>query len=284
MGESNGPFLGSASGLSKHELRFYRRLHRNVYVHRRACATAESRARAAWLWLGENGVLAGLSAAALHGSKWVDSDRPAHALRRENRGSVPGIDVHSDSLLPGEVVILRGMRVTSAARTAFDLGRWLEHDDAIEQIDALCNAAKLTVGDVLTLARNHPGARGLRQLRSVLRLVDGGAESPAETRTRLVLIRAGLPQPSTQVRVYDERGALVARCDLGWDRWRVVVEYDGDGHWSSECQRTRDIRRYRRLGQLGWRVIRVNSELLRTCPEELVENVRAELGAAGAEL
>lgn len=284
MGEFDWPFLGSTSGLSKRELRSLRRLHRNVYVGWRACATADLRARAAWLWLGDNGVLAGLSAAALHGSKWVDAKRQAYAIRRENRGSVPGIKVHSDVLRPEEIDVIGGMRATSAARTAFDLGRWLEHDDAIEQIDALCNATGLKVVDILRVAEAHPGARGLRQLRSVLSLVDGGAESPAETRTRLVLVRAGLPRPSTQVYVYDDAGQFIARCDLGWERWRVIVEYDGEGHWADRAARTRDIRRYSAIRKLGWRVVQVNSELLAECPDEVIADVLSELRAAGAEL
>ncbi|WP_235174905.1 DUF559 domain-containing protein [Tomitella biformata] len=208
----------------------------------------------------------------------------AEVLRRGRRKSVPGINVRSEAVLSHEIVILDGMRVTSAARTAFDLGRWLEHDDAVEMIDALCNAAKLNVVDILEVADGHPGVRGLRKLRSVLRVVDGGAESPAETRTRLVLVRAGLPTPNTQVSVFDRFGQFVARCDLGWECWRVVVEYDGEGHWSSEARRTRDIRRYRQLERLGWRVVRVNSGLLRESPGDVIENVREQLLAAGADL
>ncbi|WP_235174918.1 DUF559 domain-containing protein [Tomitella biformata] len=177
-----------------------------------------------------------------------------------------------------------GMRVTSAARTAFDLGRWLGHDDAIEMVDALCHARKLRVEAITAVAQAHPGARNIRQLRSVLSHVDAGAESPAETRTRLVLVRAGLPRPSTQVHVFDKLGRFVARCDLGWDRWRVAVEYDGEGHWSAEHRRTKDIRRYTQLNRLGWRIVRVNSELLREDPTEVVENVRVELRAAGADI
>lgn len=278
------PFLGSASRLTQFELRRFQRLHRGVYVRPGACAAAILRAEAAWLWVGDNGVLAGLSAAALHGSRWVDGDRPANVIRRNRKLSVPGIEVHSDKLFAEEVVTIAGMRVTSAARTAFDLGRWLRCEDAVEMIDALCNATGLEVKEVLELAVRHPGVPGVRRLRAVLRLVDGGAESPAETRTRLVLVRAGLPMPRTQVHVFDGHGRFVARCDLGWERWRVVVEYDGADHWSTERGRTRDIRRYALLSRLGWRVVRVNSELLRACPDEVVAEVRLELRAAGADV
>lgn len=285
MGATHEPFAANTSKLTRHDLRHCRKLHRNVYVHREARPTAHSRAQAALLWAGDNGVLAGLSSAALHGSKWVDDSRPAYLIRRpKSRGSIPGIVVHAVPILPDEVEIIEGMPVTTAARTAFDLGRWLELDDAIEMIDALCNASGLKPEEIAELSAKHPGANGLRKLRRALSLVDAGAESPAETRTRLVLIRAGLPWPKTQVKVRDQHGRLVAICDLGWKRWKVVVEYDGDDHWRDEHTRARDIRRYALLARLGWRVVRVNSKLLRMCPHEVVEEVLAQLRAAGADV
>lgn len=284
MGECDRPFLGSASGLTAYQLRAFRRLHRNVYVHAEARVSPCARAHAAALWAGDNGVLAGLSAAALHGSKWVDADLPAHLLRRGPRVSVPGICVRTDSLLPHESELLGGLQVTTAARTAFDLGRWLEHDEAVAMIDALCNATGLAPASVAAVAAEHAGARGLLQLRGVLALVDGGAESPPETRTRLLLIRAGLPAPRTQVRIADAANGFLARADMGWPRWRVAVEYDGGQHWDTEARRTRDIRRYAQLERLGWRVVRVNSQLLRESPGEVIANVRRALIDAGADL
>ena len=283
MGATHEPFTANTSELSRHDLRCCRKLHRNVYIHNLATPTALSRARAAAMWAGANGVLAGLSAAALHGSRWVDDDRPAELIRRpRSRGSVPGIVVHTVPIPDDEVVVIDGLRVTSAARTAFDLGRWLRLDDAVEMIDALCNATKLDPRAISAIADRHRGAHGIRQLRRVLPLIDAGAESPAETRTRLLITRAGLPRPTTQVQVRDEHGRLLARCDLGWRRWKVVVEYDGAPHWENEQARTRDIRRYAMLGKLGWRVVRVNSVLLRQRPDEVVANVRDQLRAAGA--
>ncbi|WP_024795957.1 DUF559 domain-containing protein [Tomitella biformata] len=285
MGDQGGPFLASISGLTTHQLRNHRKLHRNVYVDPRAAPTPLSRARAALLWAGDNGVLAGLSAAAVHGSKWVDADHPAELIRRAgSRRSAPGIRVHTDSPLPDEVESVHGLPVTTVPRTAFDLGRWLPFDEAVAMLDALCNATRIEPKTVAALADRHPGARRIRQLRRVLKLVDGGAESPPETRIRLLLVRAGLPPPSTQVQITDEVNRIVARADLGWRRWRVLVEYDGAQHWADERARTRDIRRYALLARLGWRVVRVNSELLRRCSGEVVAEVRALLREAGADV
>ncbi|SEM39347.1 Protein of unknown function [Rhodococcus maanshanensis] len=135
---------------------------------------------------------------------------------------------------------------------------------------------------VSAIAERHPGARGLVQLRRVLDLVDGGAESPPETRTRLLIVRDGLPRPETQILVRDGSGRVVARSDLGWESWRVLVEYDGDHHWLDERQRSRDIDRAADLEALGWAVIRVSAELLRDRPDVVLERVRAKLRMAGA--
>jgi hypothetical protein len=91
----------------------------------------------------------------------------------------------------------------------------------VQRVDALMNAADIKVGDIESVARTHPGVRGLRQLRQTLDLVDGGAESPYESLTRLLLVHAGLPRPQTQIPVLDEYGFVGARIDMGWSEYLV---------------------------------------------------------------
>jgi hypothetical protein len=93
-------------------------------------------------------------------------------------------------------------------------------------------ATKLKVADVEEVIAGHPGVRGLSSLRRTLDFVDGGAESPYESLTRLTLIRAGLPAPETQLRVDDESGFPVAYLDMGWRERRLGVEFDGAQHWT----------------------------------------------------
>ncbi len=258
------------------------RLHRDVYVRKGTCPSARSRALAASLWSGDSGTLSGLSAAAWHGTKWIDASRPAELIRSAHVHAPKGIVVRAETLAPDEVCLVDGRRVTTPARTAFDLGRRLPFDTAIEVIDALCNATGLTPAEVLVVAQSHPHTRGIVQLRRVLALVDGGAESLQETRTRLLLVRDGLPTPATQIRIVDVRGRFVARADLGWPEWKVIVEYDGEQHWTDPVQRSRDIDRIAELEALGWRIVRVSSELLRHRSHIVLMRVREQLRAAGA--
>ncbi len=163
-------------------------------------------------------VLAGFSAAAVHGTRWIGGGESATLIRRGSRRSVDGIEVRADAFLPDEVCRVGDMLVTTPARTVFDLGRWLPVDRAVEVLDTLCHDTGLRPAEISSVAGRHRGERGLASLRNVVLLVDPGAESPPETRTRLVLIRGGLPAPETRIPIEDRRGRVFARADLGWRR------------------------------------------------------------------
>jgi hypothetical protein len=262
--------------------RDYRAVYRNVYLSKRATPTALTRARAAWLWSGGDTTLTGLSAAAVLGTQWLDGGEPAE-LRRPNRHAPPGIVVRSYDLAARETVMRDGIRVTTPQRTAFDLGRSMSVTRSVPILDALSRATNLEVADVVSLGAAKPGSRGIRRLRSALKLVDGGAESPQESRVRLLLVAAGLPPPETQIEFTDEFGMARIRVDMGWRKWRVAVEYDGVQHWSDRYQRSWDIDRIAMLEAMGWAVVRVSAEML-SRPDVIIERVRTKLKAAGCSI
>nr|WP_231994095.1 DUF559 domain-containing protein [Mycobacterium sp. 852002-50816_SCH5313054-b] len=235
---------------------------------------------AAWLWSGKTAVVAGNSAAALLGAEWVDPHAPAELISSRKR-SPRLIVTRNESLLAGEITSMNSVAVTSPARTAFDLGRRPRLVPAVVAVDSLAGATGFPVDEVLPLIEAHRGARGVRQLRQVLALVDAGAESPQETRTRLAIISAGLPRPQTQIPVRNEWGAVLARIDMGWEQWRVGVEYDGAQHWTDPRIRARDIDRAAELERRGWRIIRVSADLLRNRPDIAIARIRGALVAAG---
>jgi hypothetical protein len=287
MTELSWPFLGqevlAAKALPERAMRsLYDPIYPGVYVPGGTDVTARQRAEAAWLWSRRRGIVAGSSAAALLGAKWVDPKRDAELIY-DNRRPPVGITTRSETLLADELSHVAGIAVTSAARTAFDIGRRLHPRLAtVQLLDALAYATDVKGVDVEAVAVRHPGARGIVRLRKILPLVDGGAESPQETRTRLALIDAGLPQPTTQIVVRDEYGEFVARIDMGYEDLRVGVEYDGSQHWTSAQQRERDIDRYSALHDLGWVIVRVSNDLLRYRQGTLVARVDAAMRAARA--
>jgi hypothetical protein len=229
----------------------------DIYQAAGADVTPITRAHAAWLWTGRQGVVAGQSAAALHGAKWVDGRRPAEVLWH-NRRPPAGIHAWSDRFDPDEMELVKGIRVTTPVRTALDLACRYRLGKAVSAIDSLARATHVKTADVALLAERYGGRRGIRQARTVLDLVDPGAESPRETWLRLLVIRHGFPRPQTQIPVYDESGAVVAVLDMGWEEIKLALDYDGEHH-RNPIQFNKDIRRHDEITELGWSDIRVTS-------------------------
>lgn len=269
-----------ASGaISEHRMRSkFVQAYPGVYVPRGAQLTAGQRAQAAWLWSERRGVVAGLSAAALLGSKWVDGALPAELVHNNHRAPAR-MRVHEDVLDADETTTVLNLPVTTPARTAFDLGRRLSVDPAIERLDALMNATGLCVAEIEAVAVRHKGARGIVRLREVLDLVDGGAESPYETRTRLLIVRTGFPRPETQICIRNRFGDFIARVDMGWKEHKVGIEFDGAQHWSDARQRSRDVDRRAQLAAEGWLIIHVTSELLRHRAGTIIARVEEALSS-----
>jgi very-short-patch-repair endonuclease len=268
------PFRGSEAvrcgRLTRNDLRTrYRRVFRDAYIANDVELSAFVKAHAAWLSTGAT--LAGTSAAAVLGTKWLDANAPAEIVRAD-RHAQPGMVARSHELADDEARIWRGVRVTTAARTAFDIGRRLPLERSVPILDALMNVTGLKIVEVEELANRYPGCRGARLLRAALDRADGGAESPQETRVRLLLTDAGLPKPETQIELRD----MHIRIDMGWREWKVAVEYDGIQHWTDSRQRSWDIERIAILEAAGWVVIRISAEML-TRPHVIVERVRAAL-------
>ena len=251
----------------------YVKLFRDVYISPGAELTPRVRAQAGWLWSRRRGIIAGLSAAALHGAKWVDERAPLEILHT-NRNPNRGLLVRGDRISEDEFELLEGIPVTNVARTALDLGCWYPTGDAVAAIDALVRTVELKMADFQMLTERYPGRRGISRARKALELADGGAQSPKETWLRLLLIRAGLPRPLTQIPVRDEFGDTIAYLDMGWEDVKVAVEYDGEQHRNERAQYRWDIRRLEMLQRLGWVVVRV---VAGDRPAEIVARVRAAL-------
>ena len=274
-------FIGSEAvkqgKLSPYQLRSqFRSIYPDVYLADHSVRSLRWRSEAAWLWSGRRSVLAGLAAAALHGSDWIDDDEPIELIWR-NPHPPTGIITRNQRIAYDEITRVAGLPVTTPARTAYDLGRLLRYGGAVMRLDALMRATPFSVEDVRRLIKRYPGTRGLRRLRSALPLVDGGAASPKETWLRLLLINAGLPAPTTQIPIH-ENWRLVGVLDMGWDQYKVAVEYDGDHHRTNRQQYARDQWRLRKFDAMGWIVIRVIAE---DSPEDVIRRVREALAARG---
>ena len=267
-------FLGREAlgdGLTRHELRrWYRTMFRGVYVTRGVRLALTDRAVGAWLTSNRSGVIAGVAASALHGAAWVDDAEPIEILVDERRRQ-SGLVVRMDRYADDEVTEIAQLPVTNSARTAFDLGRHQPRAEALSRMDALMRVAPFNAGDVEALVRRYGPVRGIRQLRTLLPLVDAGAASPKESWLRLLLIDGGLPRPETQIPVLDSGGYPFAYLDMGWRSIKLAVEYDGDQHRTDRRQYVKDLRRLPMITDLGWETIRVIAE---DRPAQVLHRVR----------
>ncbi|WP_082485261.1 endonuclease domain-containing protein [Rathayibacter sp. Leaf296] len=181
-------------------------------------------------------------------------------------------------------IVDAGYPVADPASTFCHLSASRSVDDLVVLGDALIRPDEegrrrgLRVDLALLAARvaTHRG-RGGRRAREAIGWVREGSESPMETLLRLLLVRAGFPEPELNVELFDAQGNFVARVDLLYrDHW-VVVEYDGDHHRTDKRQYERDIARSEAIEALGYRHLRVRAPGVLENPAATVERVRRAL-------
>jgi very-short-patch-repair endonuclease len=183
-----------------------------------------------------------------------------------------GLRVRHTALVPTDVTRRAGYRVTTPERTALDLAREADLAEAVAGLDALRRAK---VADDSELAAHIAvlAGRGSRQARQAWTLSDSRAESPLESRVRVLLALAGLP-PHVQFEV-TVGGVFVARVDLAYPEHRLAIEVDGAWH-ADDAQLVRDRRRLNTLQAAGWTVLHFTAaDYYR--PEQVIAQVRAQV-------
>jgi hypothetical protein len=256
--------------------RLWRQLYRDVYVHRGNPDSHLLRVQAAAVLL-PTAVVTGRSAAVVWG---VDLARPDDDVevtlpRTAHPRRIAGIRVRRAVLSDLDVRGRRGLRVTTPEATAVRLAALLPRDDAVVAVDQLIATGVVDLEPIRRLAALSRGP-GSARAREVCALADGRAESPQESRLRLLMLRGGLPAPVPQFSVRVD-GRFVARVDFAWPERKVAVEYDGLWH-AENGQFVRDRQRLNRLHAAGWRIVFVTAIDLRS-PEQLLASIAAALGS-----
>lgn len=164
---------------------------------------------------------------------------------------------HELALRPGDVVEHSGLLVTDPARTMRDLARMLTLPDLVAVGDAVLRQYPGSASR-LALHAQVRGFRGRARFVEALALLDARAESPKESQLRVALVGAALPNLAVNVPLFDARGAFVARPDLKFVDYPVILEYEGDGHRTDKAQWRRDLERIASMEDLGNDVIRVS--------------------------
>ena len=180
------------------------------------------------------------------------------AMAPDRAPRMNGVIGHTASVRP-ELWISDGLAVSSPVTTWCDLAMTLGLDDLIAAGDYLLGSLRppATLMDLTSAVTERFGNRGTQRLRQALLWVRPRVESRQETRLRLLILRAGFPEPETNVYLPLRPGRKRVRGDLVYGKYRVLLEYDGEQHRTDDTQYARDLERLDDVMADGWRVIRV---------------------------
>jgi hypothetical protein len=192
---------------------------------------------------------------------------------------IDGIRVH-EARGPRDIVDHRGYKVTSPARTFVDLADLLTLVDLVVVGDAMVRSGLCTPEQLQEEARSAR-TRHVRLARRAASLVRARVDSPMETRLRLLLVLAGLPEPGTNLDVLDAGDRWVARPDLSYADVRIAIEYDGRHHAEDAGQWEHDIDRREAYDRNGWRVVVVTARQLLRRPASVLRRVAHALRERG---
>jgi hypothetical protein len=219
-------------------------------------------------------VFSGRTAAWLHGLDVACNPIEATVPKECGVSARAGIALRRASLTSRDVVMRRGLRTTSILRTLADLALQLPLADAVAIADEALHQGLVGLPQLDRYAQDRSGSKGVARLRRVVALAEPAAESPMETRLRLLIVLAGLPQPEAQVSLHDAAGRFIGRVDLLYRAARIAIEYDGGLHRDTLVA---DNRRQNRLLDAGYRLLRFTAADVLGNPGSVVALVRAAL-------
>lgn len=259
----------------------YRKLFPNVYVARAVPDTLVVRSRAALRILPPDAVLSHATAARLWGGRAPDDPNIHVAFARDVRSTVDGIKVHRfrDTFVRRR---RHGLPVTGPEQTMIHLARPLDLIDLVACADSLIRRKVTTPEDLLAAAQACRGHGG-RLARQAALLARPRVDAPSETRVRLLMVLAGLPEPVVNHAVLREDGTEEYRLDLGYPRVKLGIEYDGRWHRRPE-QQVADALRRQDLCSRGWRIEVLVAEDLYETPDATLARLYAVLAETGVQV
>lgn len=184
---------------------------------------------------------------------------------------------HADPPGP-ELTMHRGFLLPTPPETWRSLAPLLSVEELVIAGDGLLarRDPMATIGQLRRAVARNAGCRGNKALSSAFGLLRPGTDSARETRLRLDVIDAGLPEPEVNGLLTDP-GERERFGDLVFRRWRVVAEYEGSHHQQSREAYLSDIDRFEHLAA-RWTFVRIAKEHTRA---EAIARIRRALVAAG---
>ncbi|HET7328692.1 MAG TPA: DUF559 domain-containing protein [Nocardioidaceae bacterium] len=272
------------AGIGVRELRGprYQRLFYNSYVAASVPVTPLLRATAA-LMVSPAGSYASHFTAGEMWSGWVPEQFATHVSSpaAQSRCQRRGIRNH-DRKDTAAIVTYRGVRVTDPAQTFLDLATEVNLVELVVFGDSLVTAKRTTPQRLVQAADAWVG-KGSRTARRAARYVRSGVDSPMESRLRMLIVLAGLPEPKVNMILRHADGSWWMRFDLSYPDLRLIVEYDGRQHADDDAQWDHDLDRREDLDRLGWRIVIVRSKGVYVEPERTLRRVASALRERGCQ-
>jgi hypothetical protein len=199
---------------------------------------------------------------------------------------LPGLVVHRCRKIDqGDVIDLgNGMRVTSVARTLFDVGGVIGHRRVVSALEnaldrKLVNMDAMSEVTLRLFHRRRPGSREIRSALLARSDWTSALQSDLEVQVLSAIRRTGLPVPDVQYELSFEDGHIV-RFDFAWPHVRVALEVD-HSFWHAGSEESRkDKSRDRKVAALGWQTLRITEEDVRIGLDGVMADLAAVIGTA----
>ena len=230
--------------------------------------------------------LAFTTAGQIHGLRKMFDDRVHLLVPHGSSPDLPGLVVHRCRKIdPEDIVPLgNGMRVTSVARTLFDVGGVIGHRRVVSALEnaldrKLVNMDAMSEVTLRLFHRRRPGSREIRSALLARSDWTSALQSDLEVRVLAAIRRAGLPMPVVQYELSFEDGHIV-RFDFAWPHIRVALEVDHSfWHVGSEESR-KDKQRDRKVATLSWQTLRITEDDVRVGLDGVMLDLAAIIRAA----
>jgi len=248
----------------------FRRIFRGVYVDATTPASAKQRAEAALCFFKKDAFASHASAGRIHEVPLPTlPDEHVSVPKQGQRRQHPGIKVHVAA--SAEVMVVDGVRVSAYEQMFVELADLVGLVDLVVVGDNLVKR-KLTTPEKLVEFCRASEARTGRAAERAAAYVRDKVDSPMETRLRMLIVLAGLPEPEINTILRTEDGEPFRRYDLSYPAVKVIVEYDGRQHIERVESWEADLTRREAIDD-GWRILVVISSGIYKNPEQTVLRV-----------
>jgi hypothetical protein len=244
-------------------------------VYSRGDADATRKLRGLDLVCGEVVAVCLGTAAAVYGFDTEDTGQ-LHILNPLNHQIRPATDLIVHRRKGAPLITVAGRPTTAPSWTAIEVARGLSRRRALATLDAALRTGHCDPRALAQAASAQAGRRGIVKVRAMIPLADGRAESPMESEARLVMLDGGLPAPVLQHVIVDALGRY-RRVDFAWPEYMVAAEYDSEAWHSGSDALRRDREKLAAIQELGWTVIPIVGNDVRSNRQRLVNRIATHL-------